>query len=358
MLRSRSVTLVVLCIPLFVVGCNQNAISAWAQSPATTSPIQLIPRTKAQREQKYEAGHRISLIVQVTDSSGRPVPGLKAEDFSVLDNEKAQKIYRFREVDGKTFKSAVQVMIVLDGINDQGSAIGHVEKELGAILSHGTDPLPFPLSLVLLSSGGATRAEPSTNRALIAPKLKELAHRARDQDCPAMGTVDRGRGMRMFSSGAAIDQNKAKKTLEGCGFVQSINTLRALLGEYQKVRERTILVWTGRGWPVGGLYPGEYASAIAELNTDLREAQVTLDAISWSEFNRPPKFSKGVMSVTGFCPADCGRSRGGWIVAADSCATEWRAGVSQGEEFCKCDSHMYRGRKRFLRVEFRFDSFR
>jgi hypothetical protein len=121
--------------------------------------------------------------------------------------------------------------------------------------------------------------------------------------------------MRMFSSGAAIDQNKAAKALEGCGFVQSINTLRALLGEYQKVRERTILVWTGRGWPVGGLYPGEYASAIAELNTDLREAQVTLDAISWSEFNRPPKFSKGVMSVTAFAPqtADEAAAAGLWL---------------------------------------------
>lgn len=71
-------------------------MSLWAQSPDTNSSIQLVPRTKAQREQTYEAEHRISLIVQVTDSSGRPVSGLKAEDFSVLDNQKVWMVTRLR----------------------------------------------------------------------------------------------------------------------------------------------------------------------------------------------------------------------------------------------------------------------
>ncbi len=160
------------------------------------------------------------------------------------------------------------------------------------------------------------RTDPSTDRALIAPRLKDFARRARENNCYGLAPVafPGDGGMRMFSSSAA----KPAKKLGGCDlnhFIVSMNTLRALLGEHQKVRERTILIWTGRGWMVGGLYPGEYATAIAALNTDLREGQVTLDAISWGEFNRPPNFHKGIMSVTAVAPqtADQAAAAGLWL---------------------------------------------
>ncbi len=133
----------VLSTLLFVAASLQDVANVKAQAPDATSPIQLVPRTKAEREQKYQDEHRISFIVQVADSSGSPVTGLKAEDFSVLDNQKSQHIEKFREVNGKTFTADVQVVIVLDGINDGGSAVGHVEKELGEILSHGTGRCHF-----------------------------------------------------------------------------------------------------------------------------------------------------------------------------------------------------------------------
>ena len=82
---------VVLSIALFVAASCQDAVSVRAQSPDSTSPIQLVPRTKEERAQKYQSEHRISLIVQVTDSSGSPVRGLKPEDFLVLDNQKPKK---------------------------------------------------------------------------------------------------------------------------------------------------------------------------------------------------------------------------------------------------------------------------
>jgi len=111
MFRSHLIAVGITCVLLIAAFSNQNALNVWAQSPNTTSPIQLIPRTKAQREQKYEAEHRISLIVQVTDSVGKPVSGLMAEDFSVFDNQKPQKIGAFREVDGKTFTASVRLVL-------------------------------------------------------------------------------------------------------------------------------------------------------------------------------------------------------------------------------------------------------
>ena len=60
--------------PLLYAACSVDAVG-WAQDPDSTSP-KLIPRTKAEREHKYQVHHLITLIAQVTDSSGKPVTGV------------------------------------------------------------------------------------------------------------------------------------------------------------------------------------------------------------------------------------------------------------------------------------------
>ncbi|HMH11984.1 MAG TPA: VWA domain-containing protein [Edaphobacter sp.] len=298
MLRLRRGSAGVLCIPFLAAMSNQNALSVRAQNPDTTSPIQLVPRTKAQREQKYEAEHHISLLVKVTDLSDKPVNGLKADDFSVLDNQKPQKIERFREVDGKTFRADVHVLVVLDAINDGGSAVGHVKKDLDKFLSRGSGPLPFPFSLVFISSAGVLQTQPSTDRASIASRLAELARRPRDIECTLIEKLVPG--MRAFSPQAGPRDAITQADCNYNHFRESINALRNLLGEKQNVRDRTILIWAGQGWPLGGL--GNYPDVLVELNTDLRKGQVTLDAVSWSEFYVPKGFRSGITSVTASAP--------------------------------------------------------
>ena len=113
MLHSHWLSARVLCIPLLAAVSTQNALSIWAQSPDMTSPVQLIPRTKAEREQRYQARHLITLIVQATDSSGKPVTGLKADDFVLLDNQKPTRAASFREIEGLAGTAKVHVMLVL-----------------------------------------------------------------------------------------------------------------------------------------------------------------------------------------------------------------------------------------------------
>ena len=293
MLRLRWGSAGILCIPLFVAA-NQDAVRTWAQSPDTTSPIQLVPRTRAEREEKYQAEHHISLIVQVTDSSGKPVNGLKADDFSVLDNQKPQKIAQFREVDGTTLKADVHVVVVLDAINDGGWAVGRVKKDLDKFLSEGNGPLPFKLSLVFISSTEVLQTQPSTDRASLASRLADLARRPRDIECTEIKKLVPG--MRAFSAQTGQGDAVTRADCNYNHFRESIIALRNLLGEKQNVRERTILIWTGRGWPLSG--PGDYTDVLVELNTDLREGQVTLDAVSWSDFDDPKGFTKGIMTAT------------------------------------------------------------
>jgi VWFA-related protein len=284
-----------LYVYLFLAASNSDVTGAWAQSPDTTSPIQLIPRTKEERERKYQAEHRIVLAVRVTDSLGKPVTGLKADDFSLLDNQKAQKIARFREVDGKTFTVKTHVIIVLDGINDDASSFGRLTKGLDQFLSEDTGPLPFPLSLAFVSSAGVSRTQASTDRAAIALRLGHLARLPRDQDCEQPNlNVYEGVGTRMLPT------EKEKVECKFSHFSESIKALRSLLGEKQnsRVRDRTILIWTGPGWPRAVLRRGNYPDLLVELNTNLRQAQVTLDAVSWGVFDP----GEGMMTATGKVP--------------------------------------------------------
>ncbi len=306
MTRSRWVSAGAVVIALFFAVTNGDLASVWAQSPDSTSPIQLIPRTKAERDHKYQAEHRISLIVQVAESSGKPVRGLKAEDFSLLDDQKPEKIARFREVDGRSFTADTHIMVVLDAINDGGSSVGHVKKELDKFLSQDSGPLPFPLSLVLVSEDGETATQPSTDRVAVASQLAQLARHSRAADCDQPSYAG---GSRMGAQGISPQgQGNSAAARASCmmaHFTESVDALRNMVGDQQNVRGRAILIWTGGGWPLLAEFGsqaagqrGNYRDVLVELNTDLREAQVTLDAVSWGDFEAPRNVRKPIMSVT------------------------------------------------------------
>ena len=281
MKSSRGFKVGILCLSLFLAANNRDGVAAGAQNSDSTSPIQLIPRTKEERERRYKDEHRISLMVRATDSSGKPVTGLKTDEFLVLDNQKSQKIDRFREVDGKAYSVNAHAIVVLDGINDDGSSFGHVRKGLDQFLGEDTGPLPFPLSLLFISSARMFETQASTDRATIAHRLAQVARLPRDPDCeqPKLKAYE-GVGTPLLPTA------KEKVDCRFNRFSESIIALRKVLHtkDDARVRDRTILIWTGRGWPRAVLHRGEYGDLLVELNTNLRRAHVTLDAVSWSDF--------------------------------------------------------------------------
>jgi hypothetical protein len=93
-------------------------------------------------------------------------------------------------------------------------------------------------------------------------------------------------------------------------FTESVSALRSLIAEQNNVRGRTILIWTGRGWPLladfgsqAAAQRGNYRDVLVELTTNLREAQVTLDAVSWGDFETPKNVCKPIVSVTASAPS-------------------------------------------------------
>jgi len=311
MMQSRRVSIGVLGISLFLVAGIPLAVSAKAQSPDSTSPIRLIPRTKAEREQRYQAHHLITLIAQVTDSSGKAVRGLKADDFSLLDNQKPTRTASFHEFEGPASLTNLHVMLVLDAINDGGSSIGRLKKDLDKFLAQDKGPLPFPIALVYASGAGETQSQPSTDRSAVARQLAEFARRPREAGCDQSHYIDGSRmeGRPMDSPSARnSDQERANCMI--AHFTESVSALRSLIAEQNNVRGRTILIWTGRGWPLladfgtqAAAQRGNYRDVLVELTTNLREAQVTLDALSWGDFETPKNASKPLLSATANAPS-------------------------------------------------------
>ncbi len=54
------------------------------------------------RERTYQIQHRIILNVQVTDASGKPAAGWKAQDFTVLEDQRPRTNLSFKAVEGAT----------------------------------------------------------------------------------------------------------------------------------------------------------------------------------------------------------------------------------------------------------------
>ena len=94
----------------------------------------LTPRSHEEREARYRAQHRIILNVLVTDSSGKPVTGLRQEDFAILDNQHPQAIASFRAVNGGA--AAVADPCAPDArhaVNNSSRGISNERKESGEV---------------------------------------------------------------------------------------------------------------------------------------------------------------------------------------------------------------------------------
>src|ERR1700722_14996742 len=68
-------------------------------------------------QQAEPPNRQITLDVVVTDKSGKPVPGLQQQDFTLLDNKQPQKILVFGAVQSGASDPPVEVVLVVDEVN-------------------------------------------------------------------------------------------------------------------------------------------------------------------------------------------------------------------------------------------------
>jgi hypothetical protein len=283
---------------LVVFALLSGLATARTQTPASPSP-QLIPRNAEQQDEAYREAHRISLIVQVTDTSGRQIAGLTSSDFTVLDQKKPQTLVRFREVDGRIFSADVHVIVVLDAINDS-SSVDHARKMLLRWLTQSKGLLMYPMSLAHATAAGVSQIQASRDPLAIIAELTAITWNLhRDADCDQRESTLTG-GNRRANEDALYS---SRVNCMADQFHRSIDAFRSLIGNQQQVRGRTILIWTGPGWSWPVEYQANYRDARANVTTSMREAQVTLAALSWSEFGHGREIRQPIMSVTASLPS-------------------------------------------------------
>jgi len=278
------------------------AMSAWSQepapqteqpqAPAAAPPVTLIPRSHEEREIRYRTQHHIILNVFVTDASGKPVTGLKREDFTLLDNGQPRTFASFRTVKGSAGIAPVRVVLMLDTVNNGPRDITQDVKGIEQFLKQNQAHLTYPTSIALLSGSGAKVGQLSQDRDALISELRRLAKDVHQFDC----TDPRGGSQQVFTT---INLGTGSTVLDGVHpdekssclnqrFQRSVSALTRFATEQEDVLGRVLLIWIGRGWPL--LLEREFRADSTPLrqnffdnlvliSTALREAQVTLDAV-------------------------------------------------------------------------------
>jgi VWFA-related protein len=230
------------------------------------SPTQGAPAEGDTASARAGGGRRISLDVVVTDKSGRPVPGLQQQDFTLLDDKQPRTILSFR-ASGEASAAAdspLQAILLVDAVNTGFQVTARQRQDLGKFLRQDGGQLPIPMSLVLLTDT-ATEVQPLPTR-----DGKALADSLASNQT---GLRDLGRSGGFYGG---VDRLQI-----------SLHALERLISREAKLPGRKLLVWLSAGWPLlSG--PGVQLTAkdqetlfntVVELSTTLREARITLYSV-------------------------------------------------------------------------------
>ena len=262
------------------------------ESGQTPSHPTLIPRSHEEREARYRAIHRIILNVLAVDEFDRPVTGLSAQDFVLLDNGQPQPLATFREVSEEQSIAPPHVVLILDAVNNNSTSIAFEINEIGKYLKSNQGRLKYPTSLATLTPSGFKASRPSIDGSALLLESKNLfkdihpyvCKNSSDEASEASSLSVHGNRNYSLSFEKINDGNCLNER-----FTLSVTALSNLAAAQVNVPGRVIVIWIGPGWPL--LTGPEFHADTPEirlnffdhfvlLSRTLREAQVTVDAVS------------------------------------------------------------------------------
>lgn len=194
--RSTSITCLGLLIAFAPVLCLAQAQASKSEPPGSTTSAEPVPTFRV-------TSRIVTLEVIAKDHHGQAVPGLKASDFQVFEQElgwrkekREQKIAFFREVDkqvlAQTDKSKVQVpegiytnlvslqknpvpptILLVDGLNTELSAQMQVHAQMVKMLN--SLPSDVPVAVYLLGRGVKVLQGFTTDPTLLKTALSKAA---------------------------------------------------------------------------------------------------------------------------------------------------------------------------------------
>jgi VWFA-related protein len=230
--------------------------------PVAESPIK---PADARPSSPAEAERRINLDVVVTDRSGKVIPGLQQQDFTVFDNKRPSNILSFHAVNGAAATpEPAQIILVIDQVNTGFERVAYERDEVKRFLTRNDGKLAHPVSLVFFSDNGT--------QILNTPTLDGNSLAASiDQNQNSLRSIRRSQGY----YGAQDRYNLSLKTL---------STLAAVEGSKPG---RKMVIWISPGWPLLSGPRIQLSSADAKgifselvhVSTALRQAGITLYSV-------------------------------------------------------------------------------
>jgi VWFA-related protein len=232
----------------------------------------------AQQTAKQEAAEPSPEIQQLVldvvvhdrqDRSNKPVAGLHAEDFIVLDNKKVQKVVSFVAVDGHTTRDPLadppaEILLLVDEVNVGFNRVAYERDQIKKFALQNGGKLTHPVSIGFFTDQGTQLAHGSTqdgNELVAAFDAHETKLRTMRRSQGFYGAVDR--------------------------FQLSLSTLNTLASAEAERPGRKMVVWISPGWAyLSG--PGIQLSrreenglfaSIVSTSDALRRARITLYSI-------------------------------------------------------------------------------
>lgn len=79
-----------------------------------------------------DASQRITLDAVVSDKSGKAVPGLQRQDFTLLDNKQPQQILSFEAVQGggAAAEPPIEVILLVDEVNTAFANVSYERQQI------------------------------------------------------------------------------------------------------------------------------------------------------------------------------------------------------------------------------------
>jgi VWFA-related protein len=252
--------MILLCLSWF-------SLTAVAQQPVDSAmtAAQPQPSTIASSASK---DRQLVLDVVVTDRSGKPVPGLQQQAFTVLDSKHPSKILSFFAKSGPAPAAEVdagtQIILVLDEVNTTFEKVSYGQDGVKKFLAQNHGELAHPVSLAFFTETGLQmQTQPSLDGNALAAALNQQEHGFR--------TIGKGTGFY-----GAEDQLRL-----------SMDALESLIAQEERKPGRKMVIWISPGWPLLSGPQSDLTAAqsrhvfdsVVRLSTSLRQASMTLYSI-------------------------------------------------------------------------------
>jgi VWFA-related protein len=246
------------------------SLAAVAQQPTSSATSAAPTTTVAQTAPMGSNDHPVMLDVLVTDRSGKPVQGLREQDFTVLDDQQPSPIVSFRALSGPADNSnpetRTEIVLILDEVNTSYLNVSYELDEVKRFLGQNKGQLAHPVSLGFFTDKGLElQTTPALDGNAIIAALEQHQHGLRSS------SVGEGSGLY-----GAEDRTRL-----------SLDAMHSLVAKERLRTARKMVIWISPGWPLlsgthRDLTQGQMQSifhSVVQMSTDLRQARITMYSI-------------------------------------------------------------------------------